>query len=111
MIALRKGDRALEKARHALAQPDPFDEIREQIDIVAYRMILRADELRTQMDPPEEAIRKQVVERRGSPGSSRRYQSPDDAAPRAAPPGHQRNAGAANPYWNIRSEPRPGRIR
>lgn len=57
MIALRKRDRTLEQARRVLAQPDPLDQIREQIDIVAYRMIQRADELRTQMEPSAEAIR------------------------------------------------------
>ncbi|MEX0676184.1 MAG: hypothetical protein WD063_03870 [Pirellulales bacterium] len=57
MIALRKRDRALEQAQRALAEPDPLDVVREQVDVVAYRMIQRADELRTQMDPSEEAIR------------------------------------------------------
>lgn len=57
MIALGKRDRALEQARRALAQPDPLDVVREQIDVVAYRMIQRADELRTQIDPSAEAIR------------------------------------------------------
>lgn len=57
MIALRKRDRALEQAQRALAEPDPLDVVREQVDVVAYRMILRADELRNRMDPSEEAMR------------------------------------------------------
>jgi len=57
LIAGRNRDRALEHAQRVLAEPDPLDEVREQIDVVAYRMIQRADDLRTQMDPSEEAIR------------------------------------------------------
>jgi len=57
MIAQRKRDQALEQARRVLAQPDPLDRMREQIGVVAYRMIQRADELRMELDPSEEAIR------------------------------------------------------
>jgi hypothetical protein len=57
IIAQRKRDRAVEQARRVLAEPDPLDEAREQIDVVAYRMIQRADELRARMDPSAEAIR------------------------------------------------------
>jgi hypothetical protein len=57
MIAGLNRDRALERARDVLAKGNPLDDVREQIDVVAYRMVQRADALRTQMDPPAEAIR------------------------------------------------------
>lgn len=57
MIASHQRDRAREAAKRALLQSDPLQGVREQIDVVAYRMVERADALRTQMDPPAEAIR------------------------------------------------------
>ncbi len=68
---------------------------------------------RSAFRPPEEAIQRRVVERRGGTGSSSRFQSPDDARQRPAHrrdagatnlPGHRRDAGAVNPYWNIRTD-------
>ena len=56
IIAMREHDRVLIKARLVLAADDPVDQIREQIDSVAYRMILRADALRAAMTPSDEAV-------------------------------------------------------
>jgi hypothetical protein len=42
--------------RRMLATADPLDEIRQQVDVVAYRMILRADNLQTEMMASREAI-------------------------------------------------------
>jgi hypothetical protein len=57
MIAGQQRGRAWEAAQEALTNNDPLDDVREQIDVVAYRMVQRADALRTGMDPPAEAIR------------------------------------------------------
>lgn len=44
------------EARLSLETYDPLAELRENVDIVAYRMILRADELQADMRPTSEAI-------------------------------------------------------
>ena len=56
IIALREQDRMRERARAASAEGDPLDDAREQLEIVACRMILRAEQLQAQMQPAEEAI-------------------------------------------------------
>jgi hypothetical protein len=62
LIAERERERAVAEARHILRQPDPIDEAREQIDIVAYRMVLRGDGLREQMDPEALGVYRDVVQ-------------------------------------------------
>lgn len=44
------------EARLSLEADDPLAELRENVDIVAYRMILEADELQADMRPSGEAI-------------------------------------------------------
>ncbi len=43
-------------ARMSLEADDPLAELRENVDIVAYRMILEADELQADMRPSPAAI-------------------------------------------------------
>lgn len=54
--ALLREERSLGEAREALAAAEPEAEIREQLEIVAYRMILRADALRAAMEPGDAAL-------------------------------------------------------
>ena len=51
MIALEKRDRALAQLRR-----DALQKTRRQVDVVAFRMILRAERMRATMQPPAEAI-------------------------------------------------------
>ena len=53
--ALLRQERLLGEARDALVAAEPEAEIREQLEIVAYRMILRADALRAAMEPGNKA--------------------------------------------------------
>jgi hypothetical protein len=61
LMADRERARAVAEARGILRQPDPVDEVREQIDVVAYRMVLRGDGLREKMDPEAIGVYRGVV--------------------------------------------------
>lgn len=56
IAAKLKEDRPRGDIPDTLAAAQPEDEIREQLEIVAYRMILRADGLRAAMAPDSEAV-------------------------------------------------------
>jgi len=56
LIAMRKRDRAVEEARSSIANQEPDGDSREQIEVVAYRMIIRADGLRQAMRPNAEVL-------------------------------------------------------
>lgn len=54
MISLAERERVARSVAVVGEESDPLDEIREQVDVVAYRMILRADDLYARkMDSPE----------------------------------------------------------
>jgi hypothetical protein len=56
LIARVERERGLPSTPHASEVSDPLAEIREQVDVVAYQMILRADALRAGMMASREAI-------------------------------------------------------
>lgn len=64
MIAAFEHERAMEQVRRELALGDGLDEVRRELDVVAYRMICRADRMREAMQPSEEAVAlyRQVIE-------------------------------------------------
>jgi hypothetical protein len=56
LIARVERERGLTSTPDAAQQADPLDEVREQVDVVAYQMILRADGLQAGMMASREAI-------------------------------------------------------
>jgi len=56
MIADRERDATLALARRALTDDEPSEAVRERLDLVAYRMIARADRLRSEPHPNEDPI-------------------------------------------------------
>jgi F0F1-type ATP synthase membrane subunit b/b' len=64
MIARAEREGSSKITRAAWSESDPFAEIREQVDTVAYRMILRADDLQAAMMQSQEAVElyRQVVQ-------------------------------------------------
>jgi hypothetical protein len=62
LVSQRKRDAAREQVRLALLRTDPLDDVREQVDVVAYRMVMRADDLQTRMDPEAIDVYRDVVQ-------------------------------------------------
>ncbi len=56
MMADREQEEIERRVMRDLAQPDPIDEVRERLDVVAFRMVSEADRLLAAMQPAEEAI-------------------------------------------------------
>jgi hypothetical protein len=63
MIEELDREQAVDESRNLLADGDPTDLVRERLDLVALRMIVRADQLRGSrpLDGEAEAIYRQVI--------------------------------------------------